>query len=250
MSGPVEIILIIAVVGYMLIRRLLGEPAEGKRMLLLPAVLTVLGVVSLAKVTQSPTSIIFLVVMIAVSLALGLLRGASIRVFEKDDIVYMRYTATTVVLLVLNVAIKIGGSLILGLIDPAAEQAAGSGLMLTLGASLLVEGLAVLSKAVRMGSRILWEKGKDGEPHKTSALLDSLQQKVQSTDWSQPRRRNRGGLSSLLEDVRNLDFRQPNNEASRSSDGPRPHDAGTGTTPSRPTERAHVIDPDSRNDDQ
>ena len=38
-SGPVEIILIIAAIGYVLTRRLIGEPAEVRRMLLVPVVL-------------------------------------------------------------------------------------------------------------------------------------------------------------------------------------------------------------------
>src|SRR5690348_13921652 len=83
-SGPVEIILIIGAVGYILARRLLGEPAEAKHMLLLPAVLAGVGLIDLTKVPQSPVSIGFLVGTTALSLVVGLLRGASIRVFDKD----------------------------------------------------------------------------------------------------------------------------------------------------------------------
>jgi hypothetical protein len=37
---------------------------------------------------------------------LGLLRGASIRVFDKDGIVYLCHTATTMVLWGINLAVK------------------------------------------------------------------------------------------------------------------------------------------------
>ncbi|WP_433179568.1 hypothetical protein [Actinoallomurus sp. CA-150999] len=226
MSGPVEIILIIGAVGYILARRLLGEPAEAKRMLLLPAVLAGVGLTDLAKVHQSPVSIGFLVGSTALSLVLGLLRGASIRVFDKDGIVYLRYTATTVVLWVINLAVRFGASVVLGVVDPTAEHAGSSGLMLTLGAGMLVEGLAVLSKAMRTSGRVVWAKGRDGAPPTMSSLLDGLQEKVQTRSQTSPPRR-RGGLAALIEDVRNLDIRRPNDNGSAPYDGPRPNSGGS-----------------------
>jgi hypothetical protein len=179
-SGPVEIILIIAVIGYVLACRLIGEPVEGRRVLLIPVVLTGVGIVVLAKVTLSPVSIGFLIGTTAISLVLGLLRGASIRVFEKDDIVFMRYTASTVVLWAVNIAIKLTASFTLGLVDPAADHSSSSGLMFTLGAGMALEGLAVLAKAMRSGGRIVWRKGRNGQPHTTSSLLDELQRKART----------------------------------------------------------------------
>jgi hypothetical protein len=191
MSGPVEVVLVIAVIAYVLIRRMMGEPAEGRRMLLLPAILTVVGVVDVTKVAQSGVSIGFLVASTVVSVGIGLLRGASVKVFERDGIVFMRYTVVSVVLLAVNFAVRFGASFVLGLVDPSAVHATSSGLLLTLGASLLVEGLCVLSKAVRLRGRIVWAKGKKGAPHQTSAFLDSLQSKVQSTSTTRPRHEDR-----------------------------------------------------------
>jgi len=37
MSNPIDIIAILAAVGYVMARRLIGEPALAKRMLILPA---------------------------------------------------------------------------------------------------------------------------------------------------------------------------------------------------------------------
>jgi hypothetical protein len=209
-SGPIEIIVIIAVIGYILAKRLIGEPAEVKRMLLLPAILTVAGLVSLAQVAQSPVSIWFLIGTAIVSAVIGLLRGATVRVFERDGIVFMRYRVMTVILWGVNLAIRFGASFVLGMIDPKAEHATSNGLMLTLGIGMLVEGLGVLSKAVRLRGQVVWEKGKDGKPHTTSTFFDGLQEKVQTTDWSAGRGQNgRTRQSSLWKDLRNLDFRQP-----------------------------------------
>ncbi len=182
MSGPIEIILIFAAVGYVLLRRLVGEPAEGKRMLLVPAVLVAAGLTDLAQVAQSPASIWFLIGTTAVSVVLGLLRGASVRVFEQGGIVFMRYTMTTVILWIVNIAIKFGAGFVLGLVDPQAERATSNGLMLTFGAGMLLEGLAVLAQAVRMRGRIVWEQGKDGRPHRNSPVLDGLQERARATD--------------------------------------------------------------------
>ncbi|MFD2419643.1 DUF1453 domain-containing protein [Amycolatopsis pigmentata] len=174
MSGPLEIVLIIAAVGYVLARRLLGEPVDARRTLLLPAVLTGVGFTDLTKVAQSPVSIGFLVGTTVISLVLGLLRGASIRVFEKDGVVHLRYTVTTLVLWAANLVVKFGAGFALGLADPKAEHAASSGLMLTLGAGLLVEGLAVMSKAMRTNGRMTGAMGRGGQAVALSPLLDGF----------------------------------------------------------------------------
>jgi len=177
-STPVEIILIIAAIGYLLIRRLLGEPVEGRRLLLLPAVLTGIGLMDLGEAAQSPASIGFLAVTAVLSVGIGLLRGMSIRVFEQDGIVIMRYIPATVLLWVLNIAVRFGA----GLVDGNAAHAAGSGLMLTLGAGLLAEGLVVLRKAVSTDSRVIWRKGDNDGSHSTSPVLNEWQRRVRASD--------------------------------------------------------------------
>nr|WP_042194756.1 hypothetical protein [Kibdelosporangium sp. MJ126-NF4]CEL21527.1 hypothetical protein [Kibdelosporangium sp. MJ126-NF4]CTQ95906.1 hypothetical protein [Kibdelosporangium sp. MJ126-NF4] len=184
MSGPVEIVLIVAAVGYVLTRRMLGEPIVAKRMLLLPVVLIGFGLIDLVKGPQSAISIGFLAATTALSVVLGLLRGASTRVFEKDGVAYLRYTVMTLVLWGVNIAVKVGAGVVLGSIDPGAAQASSTGLMFTLGAGLLAEGAAVLAKAVRTEGRIMWAKGRDGQPHRMSPTLDQLQQRARATDAS------------------------------------------------------------------
>jgi hypothetical protein len=172
-STPIEILLVVALVGYMLIRRLLGEPAQAKRMLVLPAVLAVIGLSSAKDVLHDPVQLGFLVVTTLVSIGIGGLRGLSIRVFVRDGIVNMRYTGITIVLWVVNIAVKLGGNFLMGAIDPHADG--GNTLMLTLGAGLLMEGVVVLAKAMRTGGQVIWQQGKDGAPHRTSRFIDDLQ---------------------------------------------------------------------------
>ncbi|GAA5169598.1 MULTISPECIES: DUF1453 domain-containing protein [Amycolatopsis] len=183
MSGPVEIVLVIAVIGYVLVRRLLGEPAEAKRLLVLPAILVVVGITDLAKEVHSPAVWAFTVASGLLSVAIGVARGASIRVFQRDGIAFLRYTAVTVVLLVATVVAKFGANVLFGLVDrQAAGAVPGNSLMLTLGLSLLAEGVIVLAKAVRGEGRIIWQRGRNGAGHRTAPWLDDLQRRYSGRD--------------------------------------------------------------------
>ncbi|MFI6095610.1 DUF1453 domain-containing protein [Lentzea sp. NPDC051213] len=178
MTGTVEVVLIAAAIIYVLARRLMGEPAEGKRLLILPAVLGVIGLTQVS--VTSASAIVFLVASAALSVVFGLLRGLTIRTYEQNGIVMLRYTAMTIVLWVASIAARLAAGFVMNQIDPSAAHA-GNGLMLVVGAGLLAEGLVVLSKAVRVRGQVVWSKGRRGAPHRTSPFLDSWQQKLHGT---------------------------------------------------------------------
>lgn len=178
MQGPIEIVVAVAVVGYILARRMLGEPAQAKRLLLLPAVLVVVGFVSAAKQGQTAMALGFLIGTVVLSLLIGLLRGASVRVSAEDGIVAIRYTGTTLLLWASGLAMEIGAGFLLGTLDPAAGH---SSPMLPLGAGLLAEGLTVLAKSTRVDGRLLWAKGRGDAPHRMSPQLDDLRQRMRTT---------------------------------------------------------------------
>lgn len=175
MSGTLQVVLIVAAVAYLLIRRLAGEPAEAKRMLILPAVLTVIGITNLDDLSHSGTAVLFLVGTLLISVVLGALRGASIRLSRRNGIVFMRYTWVTVVLWVANIAVKFGGNLLLGAIDKSDAAVLGNTVLLTVGVGMLLEGVVVLGRALRSGEQVIWAQGRDGAPHQTSPWLDDLQ---------------------------------------------------------------------------
>ena len=185
MSGPVEIILIVAVIGYILARRLMGEPAEARRMLILPLVLSIIGLTDLGKGSMSGIAIVFLVGSAAVSVLIGALRGLSVRVYDHNGIVFVRYTWLTIVLWVTNIVVKFGGNFLLAALNPAAGHQVSNGLLLTLGPGLLAEGLVVLAKAMRSEGQIVWQKGRDGRPHQSSGFLDQLQQQFRGNPGPQ-----------------------------------------------------------------
>lgn len=183
MHGSFEVLLIIAAVGYVMARRVIGEPAQGKRMLVLPAVLVVMGLSDVSKAGSSPTAVAFLTATAAISIVLGALRGASTRLSVQDGIVVVHYRAVTLLLWAVNLAVKFGANLAFQSADKHAATAAGNSLLLTLGAGMLFEGLVTLGRALRTDHQVIWSKGKDGRPHTTSPFLDSMQSRLSDGGW-------------------------------------------------------------------
>jgi hypothetical protein len=175
MSGPVEIVVILAALCYLLVRRLLGEPAEARRMLLLPAVLTVIGLTDVSHDVKSVVPLLFLLGSGGLSVLIGALRGLSVRVSERQGVAFVQYRWVTVALWAVNLAIKFGGNVVLRTADPHAALAVSNSLLLTLGAGILAEGLVVMARAMHTDGRVIWSKGKDGQPHTMSPFLNGLQ---------------------------------------------------------------------------
>jgi hypothetical protein len=150
---PLVVVAVVAGVGYVLWRRLKGEPVQTKRLLVLPAVFTILGVVDLTKSGAPPLSsadIAFLAAGAAISFALGAARGATIDLFPRGGYLHQRYRKTTVALWAVLVAVKLA----LDLAAHAAGATAASGshsLMLALGVSLLGEAVLVAPRALATG---------------------------------------------------------------------------------------------------
>ncbi|WP_370939871.1 DUF1453 domain-containing protein [Amycolatopsis sp. cg13] len=199
MSGPVEIVLIVAAIGYLMVRRLIGEPAQAKQMLILPAVLSVVGLSTVSGEVKTPASMIFLVGTAAISVALGVLRGMSVRISRRDGTAFVRYTAVTVALWVANIVVKIGVNVALDAFAPQDAGGVSNSMMLTIGVGILAEGLVVLYRALRAGHQVVWTQGRDGAPAQTSPLLDNIQRNLngrpaewntQSAHDAAPTRRN------------------------------------------------------------
>jgi hypothetical protein len=150
---PLTILLGLAAVGYVLWSRMKGQPLKTKRLLVLPVVLTVLGITDLTGSSAphlSSKDIAFLVASIAVSAVLGAARGATIELYPQHGELWQRYRQNTVGLWVALIASK----LILTLIANSAGASAGGGtnsLLLSLGVSLLCEAAIVAPRALSTG---------------------------------------------------------------------------------------------------
>ena len=151
--SPLTILLAVAAVGWVLWSRMKGQPLKAKRLLVLPAVLTVLGITDLAGSSAphlTPKDIGFLAGSVAISAVLGAARGATIELYPQGGELWQRYRLITAGLWITLIAAK----LVVMVIAGAAGASAGGGtssLLLSLGVSLLAEAAIVGPRALSTG---------------------------------------------------------------------------------------------------
>jgi hypothetical protein len=188
--SPLTILLVVAAVGYVLWSRMQGRPLKLRRMLVLPAVLVVLGIVDLTGSSAphlTSKDIAFLVISVVLSVVLGAARGATIELYPQQGELWQRYRRSTVALWIALIAAK----LILIGIASAAGASAGSGtstLLLTLGVSLLAEAAIVAPRAASTGLPLAAGRrdsdGRRSGPSRPSAPT-GVPAPAERTDWSQ-----------------------------------------------------------------
>jgi hypothetical protein len=140
-------LLALAAIAYVLVRRLAGEPLEGRRLVVLPLVLTIVGISQLTRLHATPLDVTVLVVEGVLAVVLGALRGLTVQVYARGGHLWYRYRPLTVVVWV--------GSLLLRVGQTAAGHAVGADSNV-LGAALLgVLGLSLLAEALVVGKRAL-----------------------------------------------------------------------------------------------
>ena len=151
--SPLTIVLAVAAVGWVLWSRMKGQPLQAKRLLVLPVVLTVLGITELTGSLAphlTANDIGFLVLGAGLSAVLGAARGATIELYPLGGELWQRYRPATVALWITLIAAR----LIVMVIAGAAHASAGGGtssLLLTLGLSLLAEAAIVAPRALSTG---------------------------------------------------------------------------------------------------
>jgi hypothetical protein len=150
-----NIAIYVALIVFVIYRRMVGSPVGSvRRLLALPVVLIVLGWGDAAKGLTKPLDVTFTIVGCAISLVLGLARGRTDRLSERDGAPYVRWGWWSVGLFAANLIIK----LVLDLAGIAAGEtakAAGSSLIISLGLTLLGEAAIVWYRsggAVRLTS--------------------------------------------------------------------------------------------------
>jgi hypothetical protein len=146
---PITVLLVLAGVLYVMWRRLRGESLQAKRLLALPIVFSVLGILDLTAsgARRGPYSVAFLVAGSLISFVLGAARGASIELFSRGGHLWQRYRGVTVALWGAVIASK----LVLALVAHLVGAPAVTDLMLSLGLSLAGEAALVAPRALFTG---------------------------------------------------------------------------------------------------
>lgn len=151
---------IIGIVAYVIARQLMGEPLRGKRLLVLPAVLFIVGIVDVASNHghhPRPTDIVLLAIGTAVAVVVGVRQGRSMRLEARRGFLWGQMPVGSLWLWGLLVASR-------GVLDGVgyalgAHVATGSAaILLTLGVNRLAQAAVVAPRALAAGIPFAPEK--------------------------------------------------------------------------------------------
>ena len=143
----VQILLIAAVIGYVIVRRFAGQPLQG-RSFVLPLGVAIYGASQLRHTHLGAPEIAFIGFEVLLGLALGAARGTTIKIYTQGGHLWSRYQWSTLCIWIATIALRAGlalGAHLAGLHIPTAS------IMITLGASLLAETAIVGQRARRTG---------------------------------------------------------------------------------------------------
>ncbi|WP_030058387.1 MULTISPECIES: hypothetical protein [Streptomyces] len=149
MNGWVHAGLIAAVVVAVVIRRLRGEPLNARDLFGPPVVLTGLGVWALLQHHGlGPGDYAWVAAGAVLGVALGAVRGATIRVYERDGVLWQRYVGRTFLVAALSLAVMAGFSLLAEHFGLARDARP---VQLSIGVGFLGEALVVGFRALASG---------------------------------------------------------------------------------------------------
>lgn len=159
MSEVIRVLVVIAVIGYVIGRQLMGEPLRGKRVVLLPVVLAVAGAADLRKNGRhvEPADVICLVISGLIAVTIGLLQGRMIRLEARNGALWGQMPVRALWLW----ALLVGSRLIMTVIALAVgAKVAGSSapIIMLLGINRLGQAAIVMRHALATGIPFAPEK--------------------------------------------------------------------------------------------
>lgn len=162
MSSVLDVVLVVAGIAWVVARRLLGQPVTTRSLVLVPVVLTVVGLSQLRDVHQVSTPLVLVTVAsVLLSVVLGLLRGTTVRLSERDGGPFMRYSVLTLGLWGLNIAAKLALFPLGAALGGDVAAAAGTTTLAAIGIGTIAESLVVMRRVVRSGWRLPFDLRSD-----------------------------------------------------------------------------------------
>jgi hypothetical protein len=145
--SAVEILLIAAVVVYVVGARLAGQPLQAKRLVVIPAAMSIYGLTQLGH--PGATAIVALAVEAAIGFGLGLLRGVTIHVYEKAGHLWFRYRPLTLAVWAATIAVRV--VIALGTHAVGVNLPTTGAILVSFGLSLFGEAAVIATRAQRLG---------------------------------------------------------------------------------------------------
>ncbi|MFB7905902.1 DUF1453 domain-containing protein [Kitasatospora sp. NPDC056076] len=150
MGNWVHVALIGVVVVVVVVRRLRGEPLNARDLFAPPVVLTALGLWALSqRHGLGAGDCGWIGAGAALGVALGALRGATIRVYERGGVLWQRYTGRTFLVAVVSLAAMAGFAL---LAERGGLAADARPVQLSIGVGFLGEALVVGYRGLAFGA--------------------------------------------------------------------------------------------------
>jgi len=158
-STDLQALLFVALIVWRLVRKMQERPVKtDAQRWRLPLILTVIGAFETASLTRGshpitlgPADLTYLVAVSAVSLVLGLVRGATIRITDRGGTLTQKYTALTVGLWLGSVAVRLGLDVGAAHAFGVAGAVTGTSILMMFGISLLGESIAVAMRTGEFG---------------------------------------------------------------------------------------------------
>lgn len=159
MSEVIRVLAVVAVIGYVIGRQLIGEPLRGKRVVVLPVILAVAGAADLGTHSRHarPADVVFLVISGLIAVTIGLLQGRMMRLESRNGALWGQMPVRALWLW----AALVGSRLILTVIAVAVgAKVAGSSppIIMLLGINRLGQAAIVMRHALATGIPFAPEK--------------------------------------------------------------------------------------------
>ena len=150
------VLAVIGIIVYVVGQQVVGSPVSGKRLVLLPAVLTVIGIADIGG-HPGATDVALLVVSAVIAIAIGVSLGAMTRLEPRDGHLWAQLPKRG---LLLWAALIVSRVLITGIADASgAHVAAGTtAILLMLGLNRAAQALVVVPRAISAGIPFAPEK--------------------------------------------------------------------------------------------
>jgi hypothetical protein len=158
-SEVIRVLAVVAIVGYVIGRQLMGEPLRGKRVVLLPIILAVTGVIDLGTHGRhvAAADVVCLVISGLIALTVGLLQGRMTRLEGRNGALWGQMPLRGLWLW----AVLVGSRLIMTVIALAVgAKVAGSGtpMLMLLGINRIGQAAIVMRHALATGIPFAPEK--------------------------------------------------------------------------------------------
>jgi hypothetical protein len=156
-----EIIAGIAIVGYAISKQLSGQPIQGKRLIMLPAILAVIGIVNLTGKGSGVDALgaVLIAGSALIALAIGVTQGFVMRLSDRDGFLWGQMPLRSLWLWALLIGSRVGIMVAAHLLG--ANVAESSSILFTLGVNRLAQAAVIGMRAWNSG--IPFAPEKDGQ---------------------------------------------------------------------------------------